>query len=181
MDTKFEPVSCLAMIVGVSAICYGAIFFEWQSNESQGLKAFESHQYREAESCFKAGLRSANKLSFNKDSVVISLNNLAQLYADRGNLAAAESLYRRALAIRESELCPNHANLAASLNNLAAVLACGGKYEEAGILYQRALAITESKRGRQKESRVTNVIVNQVEQHRHDVDFEKSYRVSENR
>jgi tetratricopeptide (TPR) repeat protein len=181
MDTKFEPVSFLALIVGVSAICYGANFFEWQSNETQGLKAFESHRYVEAESCFKAGLRSAKKIGFNKDSAVISLNNLGQLYADRGNLAAAESLYRRALAIRESELCANQADLAASLNNLAAVLACGGKYEEAGILYQRALAVTESKSSRQKESRGTSVIVNQVEQHRHDVDSEMSYRVSENR
>jgi tetratricopeptide (TPR) repeat protein len=181
MDTKFEPVSCLAMIVGVSAICYGAIFFEWQSNETQGLKAFESHRYGEAESFFKLGLRSANKLSFNKDSAVISLNNLGQLYADRGNLAAAESLYRRALAIRESELCANQADLAASLNNLAAVLACGGKYEEAGILYKRALAVTEIKSSRQKESLGTNIIANQAQQHRHDVDFVKSYRVSENR
>jgi tetratricopeptide (TPR) repeat protein len=181
MDNMIEPVSYLVIIVTFSAICYGAIFFEWQSHEAQGLKAFESHRYVEAESYFKLGLRSADRLSFNKDSVVISLNNLAQLYADRGNLAAAESLYRRALAIRESELYTNPADLAVSLNNLAGLLACGGKYEEAGILYQRALAITESKRGRQKESLDTNVIVNHAEQHRHDVDFEKSYRVSEDR
>jgi tetratricopeptide (TPR) repeat protein len=40
--------------------------------------------------------------------VATSLNNLAALYRDQGEYAAAEPLYKRALAIRDKALGPEH-------------------------------------------------------------------------
>ena len=41
-----------------------------------------------------------------------SLNNLARLYDDQGRYAEAEPLYKRALAIREKALGPDHPDVA---------------------------------------------------------------------
>ena len=50
-----------------------------------------------------------------------SLNNLAGLYDSLGDYAKAEPLYKRALAIWEKALGPDHPDVATSLNNLAAL------------------------------------------------------------
>ena len=55
----------------------------------------------------------------------------------------AESLGRRALAICEKALGPNHPDTAASLNNLGELLRSKGDYAGAELLYRRALAICE--------------------------------------
>jgi hypothetical protein len=47
------------------------------------------------------------------------LNNLALLYEAQGRHADAEPLYKRALAIEEKALGPDHPHVAVSLNNLA--------------------------------------------------------------
>ena len=72
-----------------------------------------------------------------------SLNNLAALLQDKGDYAAAEPLYRRALAIREKALGPDHPNVALSLNNLAVLLWNKGDYAAAEPRHRRALAIRE--------------------------------------
>jgi esterase/lipase superfamily enzyme/Tfp pilus assembly protein PilF len=75
----------------------------------------------------------------------VSLTNLALLYQGegQGHYAAAESLYRRALAIREKTLGLEHPETAYSLNNLGALYAIEGRNEEAKVLYQQSLAIRE--------------------------------------
>ena len=70
-----------------------------------------------------------------------SLNNLAVLYSDQGRYADAEPLYKRALAIREKALGPDHPDVATSLNNLAALYNDQGRYADAEPLYKRSLAI----------------------------------------
>ena len=72
-----------------------------------------------------------------------SLNNLARLLQDQGDLAAARPLYERALAIREKLLGPEHPDTAMSLNNLATLLEAQGDLAAARPLYERALAIRE--------------------------------------
>ncbi|HEX9256594.1 MAG TPA: tetratricopeptide repeat protein, partial [Candidatus Angelobacter sp.] len=61
----------------------------------------------------------------------------------QGKNSEAEPLYRRALAINEKALGPEHPNTASSLNNLALLLKEQGKFSEAEPLYRRALAIRE--------------------------------------
>ncbi len=49
-------------------------------------------------------------------------NNLGELYRLQGRYAEAEPLYKRALAIKEKVLGPEHPEVATSLNNLGLLL-----------------------------------------------------------
>ncbi|MFL5587992.1 MAG: tetratricopeptide repeat protein [Ktedonobacteraceae bacterium] len=71
------------------------------------------------------------------------LNNLAVLYLNKGKYEEAESLFQRALVIREKGLGPEHPDTASTLNNLAVLYHDQGKDEEAESLHQRALIIRE--------------------------------------
>jgi hypothetical protein len=62
----------------------------------------------------------------------ISLDNLALLLSDQGDLAAARPLHARALAVHEKVLGPEHPDTATSLNNLAGLLSHQGDLAEAG-------------------------------------------------
>ncbi len=70
-----------------------------------------------------------------------SLTNLALLYHDLGNYAEAAPLYRRALAIYEKALGPEHPDVAQSLENYAALLRKTGRADEVEELEARAKAI----------------------------------------
>ena len=76
-----------------------------------------------------------------------SLYELAILRRQQGASAEAESLYRRALDIREREQGPDHPDVAMVLNNLAVLKATGGDYDAAEPLLERALQIRESALG----------------------------------
>ena len=67
--------------------------------------------------------------------------------SDQGRYAEAEPLYKRALAIGEKALGPDHPDVAQSLNNLASCTTHQGRYAEAEPLYKRALAIREKALG----------------------------------
>jgi hypothetical protein len=55
-----------------------------------------------------------------------SLNHLAGVLADQGDLETARTLTKRALAIREAHLGPDHPDTAQSREQLAAVVAAVG-------------------------------------------------------
>ncbi len=69
------------------------------------------------------------------------------LYKTQGQYAKAEPLYRRALAILEKALGPEHPIVATSLNSLAELYRDQSQYAKAEPLYQRALAIREKALG----------------------------------
>ena len=79
----------------------------------------------------------------NQSLRVTSLNDQALSLESKGDYAAAEPLYRRALAIAEKALGPDHPHTATSLENLAGLLESKGDYKGAEPLYRRALAIAE--------------------------------------
>jgi tetratricopeptide (TPR) repeat protein/MinD-like ATPase involved in chromosome partitioning or flagellar assembly len=60
-----------------------------------------------------------------------------------GDYASARALYKRALAIREQVLGPEHPDTVTTMNNLAGLLQSQGDYAAARVLYVRALAIRE--------------------------------------
>ena len=72
---------------------------------------------------------------------------LAKMYHDRGRYAEAEPLYKRALAISEKALGPDHPNVAMNLNSLALLFDAQARRTEAEPLYKRALAIYEKALG----------------------------------
>jgi hypothetical protein len=57
----------------------------------------------------------------------ISMNELAELFRERGDLVAAEAAYREALALRRRVHPPTHPYLAYSLTGLATVLLARGR------------------------------------------------------
>jgi Flp pilus assembly protein TadD len=73
--------------------------------------------------------------------VAVNLNNLAAIQARHGEADPAEAGYRRALALKERVLGPEHPELAPTLNNLAMLLGPGN---EAEALLRRAIALLEA-------------------------------------
>lgn len=71
---------------------------------------------------------------------------VGQLY-NQGRYQEAIPIAKRALAIKEKTLGPEHPAVATSLNNLAALYSVLGDYAKAEPLYKRALAICEKALG----------------------------------
>ena len=74
-------------------------------------------------------------------STAASLNNLAGLLRTQGDLAGAQPLRERALAIREKVLGPEHRLTVWTLNGLARVFQDSGDLPAARTLFERALTI----------------------------------------
>ena len=71
-----------------------------------------------------------------------SLNNLGELYRDLGKYSEAETVYLRALEIRENNLNSDNPAIAESLNNLGLLYCNLGRYHEAEFLHiEKELAI----------------------------------------
>ncbi|HEY5174201.1 MAG TPA: tetratricopeptide repeat protein [Terriglobales bacterium] len=101
-----------------------------------GSSLYEKGKYREAAATYQRCLQ------IRPDDAMV-LNNTALSLEDAGDYAGAEPLYRRALALNEKALGPDHTDVATNLNNLADLLREKGDYAGAEPLYRRALAITE--------------------------------------
>jgi tetratricopeptide (TPR) repeat protein len=105
-----------------------------------GKSFYKQGKYRDAVTAYERCLQ----LSPGDTTVV---NNLAVSLHDSGDFARAEPLYRRALAIDEKALGPEHPDVAISLNNLASLSKDKGDYAGAEPLLRRALAIDEKALG----------------------------------
>jgi tetratricopeptide (TPR) repeat protein/transcriptional regulator with XRE-family HTH domain len=101
--------------------------------------------YESARSLFERALAIREK-AFGTDHPLTasSLNNLARLIWDQGDLTASRGLFERALAIREKVLGPEDRRTASSLNNLASLLQSQGDLSRARPLFERALTIREN-------------------------------------
>ena len=70
-----------------------------------------------------------------------SLSNLAELYTGQGRYAEAEPLYKRALAIDEKALGPEHPEVAISLNNLAGLYFVQSNWVRAADFWRRSTGV----------------------------------------
>src|SRR5262249_5925986 len=84
---------------------------------------------------------------YQPEQLAFVLKNLGDVYLRRHRDHDAESLLRRALAIREKEFGPVHELVAYTLNSLANVYFNQSRLADAEALYQRALAIEEKTLG----------------------------------
>ena len=73
----------------------------------------------------------------------MALNNLGVFYRAQGRYAEAETFFKRALAITEKSLGPDHPNVGVILNQLGLLYATQDRHAEAEPLYKRALAVQE--------------------------------------
>ncbi len=124
-------------------------------------------KFKEAEAVHRRALAIREKvLGAQHPDTATSMNNLANVLQEQGrdellppsesraqarfNLQAyteTESLFRKALAIQERTLGPEHPATANTLNNLSTYLDRRGRTEEAEPLQRRALAILEKRLG----------------------------------
>lgn len=74
------------------------------------------------------------------------LQTIGDVYRKLGLYPEAESLFLRALDIREAALPPDHPDLADTANGLGALLAQTGDFEAAEPYFRRALGIREAER-----------------------------------
>ena len=75
------------------------------------------------------------------------MSNLTELYTQLQRYAEADRFYRRALAILDSALGPDHAEIAVALLSMAEGYCVQKRYDEAEPLFLRALAISEKTLG----------------------------------
>jgi tetratricopeptide (TPR) repeat protein len=101
-----------------------------------GSSLFKEGKYRESAAAYR------DRLKLTPDEPMV-MSSLAMSLAEAEDYAGAETLYRRALAIDEKALGPDHPDVARDLNNLAALLEDKGDYAGAEPLLRRALAIDE--------------------------------------
>ncbi len=126
-------------------------------------------KFSEAEKIHRRALAIREKvLGSGHPDTATSLNNLANVLFEQGkdqqltlseqrararagqrvqSLSQVEDLYRRALAIQEKALGPDHPSVATTLNNLAALLDQQGKYGDSEPLQRRSLEILEKALG----------------------------------
>jgi tetratricopeptide (TPR) repeat protein len=76
--------------------------------------------------------------------VAMTLDDRAAIAERKGQFRKAESLFSRALAIKEKVLGPDHPELAPTLNNLALFHKLRGDFTEAAVMYGRCLAILQN-------------------------------------
>ncbi|WP_204141290.1 tetratricopeptide repeat protein [Halomicronema sp. CCY15110] len=81
--------------------------------------------------------------------IVITLNNLANLYQRQERYSEAEPLYQQALTICQRQWGEQHFYVTESLSNLANLYRDQERYGEAEPLYQQALAIRQRQWGEQ--------------------------------
>ena len=88
---------------------------------------------------WKSALQLAERFGPDDGRLVISLNNLAELYQNQGKYSDAELYQKRALALLEKRFGSEHALVAQSLNSLAKLYWTQAKYAEAEPLTGKLL------------------------------------------
>ncbi len=107
-----------------------------------GLSYQRADKLLEAE-CTWRELLALDKTSSSHPDVMRAYLNLASLYEKLNRLPAAESMYKRLLAIEEQSLGSDNPEIARSLNDLAAFYERNQRQKEALALYSRILQIKE--------------------------------------
>ena len=139
----------------------------WKQKTEAAEKALLSGDRARAEAMLVEVAREAEELGAQDLRLAGPLEELGKFYVYRPvkRFAEADSLLRRALAIREKTQGPDHPDLAVPLSWLAVCRMCaGGKdAETAGPLLQRALAIREKKN--KDDPEIASTLVTMAEWH----------------
>jgi tetratricopeptide (TPR) repeat protein len=139
----------LLVLVGGDTVPAGAD--EPASYLLDGLAAYRHYclaSYEDARPLYENALAIREKvLGPEHPDTVESLNNLACMLRDHGDLAGSRTLHERALVIAEKVLGPEHPKMAGNLNILAGLLRDLGQMDEAEPLFRRAIAVGEKSRG----------------------------------
>jgi tetratricopeptide (TPR) repeat protein len=115
----------------------------WQRHVDAGRRYVSEGDYAQAEQALLAAVKEALTFGPADLRVASSLGILGKLKHQQGQRERAEALLRRALAIREQALGPDHYGLVQSLSDLGLLYYDAGQLDQAEALFARALAISE--------------------------------------
>ena len=101
----------------------------------------ELGRFEEAIKLYKRTVNMKRRLNYPETSLGISMNNLAILVAQQGNLAEAEKLYKESLAALMRDSKDDDGNVASIMHNLAGVLYSSGNVDDAEEMYRDALGM----------------------------------------
>jgi eukaryotic-like serine/threonine-protein kinase len=121
-----------------------------------GDVVYQRGRYAEADSVLTASLQMA-KAADDAQVEANSYNDLALSLYRRGDFASAESLHRKALAIRQATFGPESRWIAASLNNIGLALEGQHRFPEAELHFREALAINRTLQGNESSAALTNM------------------------
>jgi tetratricopeptide (TPR) repeat protein len=108
-----------------------------------GGRYYQGHELALARECYQRAVRLRESREAGSFNLAADLNNLANVVSDQGDLAEAEKLYRRSLAIKERVEAAESPSIANTLNNLGNVAFRRNDFTAARDFYERALAIKE--------------------------------------
>lgn len=114
-----------------------------EAMNQQCSEALAAQQPARAEPLCQQALSEIEKTDPNSKHHANAISNMASLRAQQGDVPAAEAGFRRALAMYESVMGPNHLTVATSLSQLAGLYYQNDRYAEAEPLYRRALEVDE--------------------------------------
>ena len=151
-------------------VCCASLAFagqsDWQKRMLEANRLDREGRYGEAQALYLASLAEAEESGTAGRWLAESLNNLAAHYFLRGDYAAAEPLYRRALDAWKTGGPGLERDLALTMGNLATLYRKLGRYAEAEPLYAAALPLLEPDTG--------NVRNNLAELHRAEGKYEEA-------
>jgi tetratricopeptide (TPR) repeat protein len=113
----------------------------WETDTTEGAKAFEEGRYQEAEDRLELARERAASGTGNDLAVAASLSNLAVVRRARGDIGGAIEAQQEALSIRERVEGADNPDVATTLNSLGGLYAARDDYAAAEPLLKRALDI----------------------------------------
>jgi tetratricopeptide (TPR) repeat protein len=137
-------VFCLVLGAAPAAAQDAAV---WQKYVEDAKAAYQQKDYGRSEQLLGAALLEAAKFGPDDPRVAVTLHNQANLAAAQGKAAAAEPLYRRALALLQKARGDDHPQVAMARLGLADFLTGQGRTADAEPEYRRALECLEQALG----------------------------------
>lgn len=116
---------------------------DWSHYRQQAMKAQEQGNLSQAEFMWLASLAEAKGFHPHDPRLLVSVENLSNLYVSLQRFDQAESFAKQAVDISLRAFGNDHPNLARCLNNLAGIFYQQARYEEAEPISRRLLSIYE--------------------------------------
>jgi tetratricopeptide (TPR) repeat protein len=113
----------------------------WSDKRDEAAKACDEGSYEAGRKAWQDALTECEQFSKGDGRTVATLEGLAHCEYMLQDWPAAESLYKRALEIRETQQGIDHQDVATLLNNLGAVYFRRGHYKDAMASFERALGL----------------------------------------
>lgn len=116
---------------------------DWRKTMSQGRDALAKDDYETAISKFQMGIEEAKKVKVEDHLLAKTYGQLARAYKQKRDFDKAEDYYRKALAIRKTELGDHSEATLRNLEDLSYCLWSQRKYQEVSTILEEMLAIKE--------------------------------------